>query len=294
MNNAVKNKIDLTKIVELNALLNKNHLHTVCVSARCPNKSECFGKKTATFLILGDICTRHCRFCSVKKESVPILPDTEEPDRLAGFVKELELEHIVITSVTRDDLPDGGASQFARTIQAVRAVVPAAIIEVLTPDFQLDHKALDTVLEARPDIFNHNVETVPRLYSLVRPEADYQRSLKVLEYYKQKSPGTITKSGLMFGLGEEEKDVFAVLRDLRKIGCDVVVLGQYFQPTKNNIPVRRYLSREEFKQFEKIAGSMGFLAVASGPTMRSSYLAKELYKQIQDSRFKTQEQHSKV
>lgn len=289
MNKAVKNKIELTKIVELNALLNKNRIHTVCTSARCPNKSECFGKKTAAFLILGDICTRHCRFCSVKKGSAPTLPDTGEPDRIAEFVRELGLEHVVITSVTRDDLPDGGASQFARTIQAVRAKVPNAIIEVLTPDFQLDHKALDTVLAAQPDIFNHNVETIPRLYGLARPEADYRRSLKVLEYVKQKSHSLITKSGLMLGLGEDEKEVVAVLHDLRQANCDVVVLGQYFQPTKSNLPVNRYLSREEFKYFEKLTGNMGFLAVAAGPTMRSSYLAKELYKQIQDSRFKTQE-----
>ncbi len=280
MNTSVKNKIDLTKIVELNALLNKNRIHTVCVSARCPNKSECFGKKTVTFLILGDVCTRHCRFCSVKKESAPTRLDNEEPGRIAEFVKELGLEHVVITSVTRDDLADGGASQFAKTIQAVRANVPTAIIEVLAPDFQLDQQALNKVLTARPDIINHNVETVPRLYSVVRPEADYQRSLKVLEYCKQKSQKTITKSGFMLGLGEEEKEVVAVLQDLRKINCDVVVLGQYFQPTKSNMPVERYLSREEFKKYEKIAQDMGFLAVASGPTMRSSYLAKELYKKI--------------
>jgi lipoyl synthase len=289
MNNSVKNKIDLTKIVELNALLKKNHINTICVSARCPNKSECFDKRTATFLILGDICTRSCLFCSVKKKSAPTMLDAEEPGRIAGLVQELGLEHVVITSVTRDDLADGGAKQFAKTIQAVRAVASESIIEVLTPDFQLDHQALDTVLGKRPDIFNHNVETVPRLYGTIRPEADYQRSLKVLAYCKQASPDTITKSGLMLGLGEEEKEVTAVLRDLRKINCDAVVLGQYFQPTKNNIPVTRYLSWEEFKHYEQIAGKMGFLAVASGPSMRSSYLAKELYKQIQDSRFKTQE-----
>jgi lipoic acid synthetase len=232
---------------------------------------------------LGDTCTRNCLFCSIKKKAAPVLPDIEEPGRIAEFVKELGLEHVVITSVTRDDLADGGASQFAYTVQAVRAIVPTAIIEVLTPDFQLDHKALDTVLEARPDIFNHNVETVPRLYSTVRPEADYRRSLKVLEYGKQSNNKIITKSGLMLGLGENEKEVTAVLQDLRKINCDVVVLGQYFQPTKSNIPVTRYLSREEFKKYETIAGNMGFLAVASGPTMRSSYLAKELFQKIREN-----------
>jgi lipoyl synthase len=283
MNNLVKNKIDLTKIVELTVLLRKNRLNTVCVSARCPNKSECFGKKTATFLILGDICTRNCLFCSVKKKTVPILLDTEEPGRIAGLVKELGLEHVVITSVTRDDLVDGGASQFARTIQAIRTVAPSAIIEVLTPDFKLDHKALDTVLEAQPDIFNHNVETVPRLYGRVRPEADYRRSLKVLEYCKRTSYKTVTKSGLMLGLSEKEKEITAVLLDLREINCDIVVLGQYFQPTKSNIPVTKYLSREEFKYYEQLAGGMGFIAVASGPTMRSSYLAKELYEKIRGS-----------
>ncbi len=283
MNNSVKNKIDLTKIVELNALLNKNRLHTVCVSARCPNKSECFGKKTATFLILGDICTRHCRFCSVRKNDTPQLLDAEEPGRIAIFVKELGLEHVVITSVTRDDLADGGASQFVQTIQAVRATTPGSMIEVLTPDFQLNYQAVDAVLAAQPDIFNHNVETVPGLYNTVRPEADYQRSLKVLEYCKQKSPKTITKSGLMLGLGEDKEGIIAVLQDLRKINCDVVVLGQYFQPTKSNIPVTRYLSREEFKNYEKIAQDMGFLSVASSPNMRSSYLAKELFQKIKGS-----------
>ncbi|MDD5353711.1 MAG: lipoyl synthase [bacterium] len=270
----------MTKIVELNALLNKNRLHTVCVSARCPNKSECFGKKTAAFLILGDICTRHCRFCSVRKNAELPELDIEEPARIASVVQELGLEHVVITSVTRDDLADGGASQFAGTIQAVRVIVPDAIIEVLTPDFQFDHQALDTVLAAQPDIFNHNVETMPRLYVTVRPEADYRRSLNVLEYSKRKNNKIITKSGLMLGLGEEEKEVVAVLQDLRQVNCDVVVLGQYFQPTKSNMPVARYLSREEFKNYERLARGMGFLSVAASPNMRSSYLAQELYQQL--------------
>lgn len=283
MNVAAKNKIDLSKIQELNALLKKNHINTVCVSARCPNKSECFGKKTATFLILGDICTRGCLFCSVKKKAIPCMLDADEPKRIAGFVHDLGLEHVVITSVTRDDLPDGGASQFTQTIQAVREVNPGAIIEVLIPDFQLNYQALDTVLEAQPDIFNHNVETVPRLYAVVRPEANYQRSLKVLEYSKQKNNKLITKTGLMLGLGEDRKEVKEALQDLRKVNCDVLVLGQYFQPTKHNIPVTRYLSREEFKEYEQIALDMGFLSVAASPSMRSSYLAKELYQKIKKS-----------
>ncbi len=280
MNVAYKNKIDLGKIQGLNALLKKNRLNTVCVSARCPNKSECFGKKTATFLILGDICTRGCLFCSVKQKDTPCILDPNEPERIAGFVHELGLEHVVITSVTRDDLPDGGASQFARTIQSVRAVNPGAVIEVLTPDFQLNYQALAVVLEAQPDIFNHNMETIPRLYAAVRPEANYQRSLKVLEYSKQKNDQLITKTGLMLGLGEDRKEVAETLQDLRKVNCDVLVLGQYFQPTKRNIPVARYVSREEFKEYEQIAQDMGFLSVASSPSMRSSYLAKELYQQL--------------
>ncbi|MBI5555655.1 MAG: lipoyl synthase [Elusimicrobia bacterium] len=283
----VKKKIDISKIQGLKALLKKNRLNTVCVSARCPNKSECFGKKTATFLILGEVCTRGCLFCSVKKNTSPGILDAHEPERIAGFVHDLGLEYVVITSVTRDDLPDGGASQFFRTIQAVRVVNPDAIIEVLTPDFQLNYQALDAVLEAQPDVFNHNVETVPRLYPVVRPEANYQRSLKVLEYSKQKSNKLISKTGLMLGLGENRKEVEEAMRDLRKVNCDVLILGQYFQPTKQNIPVTRYLTREEFKEYEQLAQDMGFLSVVASPSMRSSYLAKELYKKMTNDKIQS-------
>lgn len=282
---ATKNKIDLTRIVELKANLKKNNIHTVCESARCPNKSECFGKKTATFLILGNVCTRHCLFCSVKKDK-ELRFDENEPERIANFVRQFHLRHAVITSVTRDDLADGGASQFARTILAIRKVAPEVIIEVLTPDFKLNFSALDCVLAAGLEVFNHNMETVSRLYPLVRPEADYKRSLRVLEYVKKKNKNIFTKSGLMLGLGETKTEVEKALRDLKKVGCDIVVLGQYFQPTKDNIPVTRYLNQEEFAEYEDIAEGMDFVSVVAGTYMRSSYLAKEMYEKIK-TRYQT-------
>lgn len=277
---ATKKKIALTSIVKLQAALKSRKIHTVCVSARCPNKSECFDRGTATFLILGNVCSRHCRFCSVEKDQVMKPLDIREPERLAEFAKELALRHVVITSVTRDDLADGGGTHFSLTITAVKRLNPSAIVEVLTPDFQLNFAALDSVLAAKPEIFNHNLETVPRLYPLIRPEADYQRSLSVLSYVKEKHKNIFTKSGLMLGLGETEAEVRQVLRDLKKVGCDMVVLGQYFQPTKENIPVTRYLSRDEFTAYQKYALNLGFLSAASEPYMRSSYLAKELYQKI--------------
>lgn len=276
----MKRKIDLTKIAELQSFLRRGGLHTVCESARCPNKSECFGKKTATFMILGNVCTRNCAFCGVPKAAVLVKPDEEEPRRIAECAKKLGLRHVVVTSVTRDDLADGGARHFARTIRMVRDASPDAIVEVLTPDFKLNFDALDSVLDADPDVFNHNVETVPRLYNSVRHEADYGRSLQVLEYVKKKRRTIVTKSGLMLGLSEKESEVIAVLRDLKTVGCDMIVIGQYFQPTKENIPVQRYVTAEEFTGLRSKAEEMGFLNVAVGPFMRSSYLAKELYQKI--------------
>lgn len=277
-----KQKIDWRKIRDLSALLKKNSLNTVCVSARCPNKSECFGKKTATFLILGDICTRHCRFCSVKKDGPLPPPDIEEAQRIAGFARSLDLDHIVVTSVTRDDLADGGAEHFAKTIAAIKADNPASIVEVLTPDFQGDTMALDTVMAREPEIFNHNIETVPRLYPEIRPQAVYRRSLDVLAYVKRRYPSSLTKSGLMLGLGETREEVVSAMRDLRTAHCDVIVLGQYLQPAKENVPVSRYVPEEEFSELGEIARGMGFLSVAAGPHMRSSYLARELYRKIKN------------
>jgi lipoic acid synthetase len=280
ISNNTKNKINLGDIQGLAALLKKANINTVCVSARCPNKGECFKKGTATFLILGDQCSRNCRFCSVKNSATLLPPDPDEPQRLGLFARELGLRHIVITSVTRDDLADGGAGHFAATIAALRELNPAAVMEVLTPDFKFDRPALDTVLAAGPEVFNHNVETIPRLYAAVRPQADYRRSLQVLAYIKEKNNEVITKSGLMLGLGEERSEVEQVLKDLRAAGCDIVIIGQYFQPTRENIPVSRYLAAAEFKEYETVARNLGFISVAAGPYVRSSYLAGEIYQKL--------------
>lgn len=255
-------------------LLRTLALHTVCESARCPNLGECFRRGTATFLILGNVCTRSCRFCAVGK-GIPLPPDPEEPERVAEAAKRLYLKHVVVTSVTRDDLPDGGAGHFAATILAIRQALPQATVEVLVPDFQGSEEALDTVLAARPEVLNHNLETVPRLYPLVRPQADYARSLQLLEKAKNKAPGILTKSGLMVGLGETRKEVEEVLRDLRKARCDIVTIGQYLRPSVHHLPVASYVPPEEFEYYREYALRLGFSGVASGPFVRSSYKAEE-------------------
>lgn len=255
-------------------LLRTLALHTVCESARCPNLGECFRRGTATFLILGNVCTRSCRFCAVGK-GIPLPPDPEEPERVAEAAKRLYLKHVVVTSVTRDDLPDGGAGHFAATILAIRQALPQATVEVLVPDFQGSEEALDTVLAARPEVLNHNLETVPRLYPLVRPQADYARSLRLLEKAKNKAPGILTKSGLMVGLGETRKEVEEVLRDLRKARCDIVTIGQYLRPSVHHLPVASYVPPEEFEYYREYALRLGFSGVASGPFVRSSYKAEE-------------------
>lgn len=255
-------------------LLQTLALHTVCESAHCPNLGECFRRGTATFLILGNVCTRSCRFCAVGK-GIPLSPDPEEPERVAEAAKRLCLKHVVVTSVTRDDLPDGGAGHFAATILAIRKALPQATVEVLVPDFQGSEEALDTVLAARPEVLNHNVETVPRLYPLVRPQADYARSLRLLERAKEKAPDILTKSGLMVGLGETRKEVEEVLRDLRKARCDIVTIGQYLRPSVHHLPVASYVPPEEFEYYREYALRLGFSGVASGPFVRSSYKAEE-------------------
>ena len=260
-------------------LLKKGHLHTVCQEARCPNIWECFSQKTATFLILGDRCTRNCGFCAIAHgPSGP--PDPEEPLRVAGAVEQMALKYVVITSVTRDDLPDGGAGIFAATIETIRRRMPETFIEVLTPDFMGDMSAIKKVILARPDVFNHNVETVPRLYSTVRPRADYHRSLKVLETAKNIDPDIVTKSGIMVGLGETEKEVMETFQDLLNVRCNILTIGQYLQPTKENLPVIRFVPPEEFQQLRDKAIEMGFGEVASGPFVRSSYHAKELFEAV--------------
>jgi lipoic acid synthetase len=259
-------------------------LATVCAGARCPNLPECYARGTATFLILGAACTRSCRFCAIEK-AAPGPPRDDEPHAVAEACARLALKHVVITSVTRDDLADGGAGHFARTIRAVRERLPKTIIEVLTPDFQGRTDAIDAVLDARPDVFNHNVETVPRLYPTVRPEADYRRSLDVLAHAKlagarHAAPlqqAIYTKSGLMVGLGETADEVRAVLGDLRAAGCDILTIGQYLAPSAAHLAVARFVAPAEFAAWEAEARALGFAAVASGPFVRSSYQAESVF-----------------
>ncbi len=255
-------------------LLRELDLETVCENARCPNRPECYSRRTATFMILGNVCTRPCGFCSVPRGAPNDLAD-DEPERVAEASARLGLKHVVITSVTRDDLPDGGADHFYRCVVAVRARTGAAV-EVLTPDFLGDRKAIRRVLDAEPEVYNHNMETVPRLYRKVRGRADYQRSLDLLDYVKQESPQTTTKSGLMLGLGETTDELLEVLADLRAVNCDTLTLGQYLAPTLKHIPVARYVPPEEFDHLGELARSLGFSHVASGPFVRSSYHADEM------------------
>jgi len=260
----------------IRGLVRKGRLHTVCQEAQCPNIWECFSSRTATFLILGERCTRNCRFCAVAHQpSGP--PDPEEPVRIADAVARMELGYVVITSVTRDDLPDGGAGHFARTIHEIRRKVPSILIEVLIPDFQGSKRSLETVLAAAPDVLNHNLETVPRLYPAVRPEADYSQSLQLLHRTRQYKAGLPTKSGLMLGLGEREAEIRQTLQDLRRVDCRMLTLGQYLQPSKRHLPVARFVPPEEFDRWKQIAGKLGFSEVASGPFVRSSYHARELF-----------------
>ncbi len=255
-------------------LLRKRGLHTVCESARCPNLGECFARDTATFMILGDACTRRCGFCAVLHQT-PVPVDRNEPAQIVQAVGELGLKHVVITSVTRDDLPDGGSAHFAETVRRLRQEVPSVTIEVLTPDFGGRPEAIDGVLAAGPDIYNHNLETVPRLYPTVRGGADYDRSLALLAQVKRSRVGCLTKSGIMVGLGETSDEVAAVMGDLRAVGCDVLTVGQYLRPRKENLPVVEYVSPEQFEAYERIAAALGFSVVLAGPLVRSSFRADE-------------------
>ena len=261
------------RVEALNVLLTDLGLHTVCQEAFCPNVSDCWGSGTATFMILGDICTRHCRFCAVAAGR-PLPPDPGEPERVAEAAARLCLRHVVVTSVTRDDLPDGGAGHFAATIEAVRRRCRGALVEVLVPDFGGSLAALDRVISVHPDILNHNVETVPRLYPPVQPRADYRRSLGLLAWAKR--AGLTTKSGLMLGLGETRGEVVATMQDLRRAGCDLLTLGQYLQPTSRQLPVVEYVHPVEFEWYRGAGEAMGFRAVAASPLVRSSYHAEEL------------------
>ena len=257
-------------------LLKRSRLHTVCQEAKCPNLWECFSQRTATFLIMGSFCTRNCRFCAVAHgPSGP--PDPGEPARVAEAAQRLGLRYVVITSVTRDDLPDGGAGFFAETIKKIQQRMPDALVEVLVPDFQGNADALQTVMKARPDVLNHNLETVPRLYPLVRPQALYHRSLELLKLAREFDSTIPTKSGLMLGLGEFPREVEKTLEDLLVAGCTMLTLGQYLQPSKEHAQVERFIPPEEFDNWKETAHRKGFLQVASGPCVRSSYHAKDLY-----------------
>ncbi len=265
-------------VAPVKAVLRRHHLHSVCESAHCPNIGDCFRKKTATFLIMGNVCTRNCRFCNIGCTTKPEPLDAAEPSNLARAVAELALAYVVITSVTRDDLADGGAAHFAETIAAVRAAHPQTKIEVLTPDFKGSHRALDIVAAASPDVFNHNLETVPRLYDSVRPEADYQQSLQVLGYMH--AAGLITKSGIMLGLGETRDEIIALMRDLRSTGCVILTIGQYFRPTHAHLPVVREVSEAEFAELAAEGRALGFSEVYAGRFVRSSFNAAEVFHSI--------------
>jgi lipoyl synthase len=256
-------------------LIDDLRLETVCESAKCPNRPECWSRRSATFMVMGNLCTRPCGFCSVPKGSNPEALELDEPARVAEAAYRLGLRHVVITSVTRDDLPDGGAEHFAQCIRAVREKTGAAV-EVLTPDFQGNTAAIDVVIDAAPEVFNHNLETVPRLYRKVRGRADYRRSLDLLERVKRRAPQLVTKAGLMLGIGETIDELFEVIADLRTIDCDVLTLGQYLAPTLKHIPVARFLPPEEFDDIAVKARKLGFRQVVAGPFVRSSYHAEEM------------------
>ena len=258
---------------EIKDILQEERLHTVCEEAICPNICECFEQRTATFLILGETCTRQCGFCAVKK-GTPFLLDWDEPRRIAEAVKKMKLKYIVITSVTRDDLTDGGASVYAQTIKCIRELINDCEVEVLIPDFGGSSEALEIVIDAKPDVLNHNIETIPRLYSEVRPFADYDRSLKLLKNAREKNTFLTTKSGLIVGLGEEWDEIIDVMQNIRDAGCDILTLGQYLIPKRNSLPIQRYYTPEEFKMLRIEGEKIGFRHVESGPLVRSSYHAK--------------------
>ncbi|MCA1948264.1 MAG: lipoyl synthase [Armatimonadetes bacterium] len=270
-------------IKEVEGMMRQKRLHTVCESARCPNLPECWTKRTATFMILGDTCTRACGFCAIKTgrgEDV----DPLEPANVAKVAADLGLKHVVVTSVARDDLPDEGAGHFARTIRALHAQNPHTIVEVLVPDFKAKRELIATVVEAGPEIYNHNIETVRRLQGVVRPQARYERSLQVLRTVKELDPRVYTKSGMMLGLGETHEEVLETLRDLKEAGVDAVTIGQYLRPTMRHLPVVEFVHPDRFKQYEEIGAEMGFAFVASAPFVRSSYNAIEFSKKVMAER----------
>ena len=268
---------------ETRRIVKEARLHTVCEEAGCPNIGECWTKKHATMMIMGDTCTRACAFCNVRT-GMPLPLDTDEPRRVAEAVAAMQLQHVVITSVDRDDLADGGAEHFAQTVREIRRAAPDATIEILTPDFMRKGSAADVVIDARPDVFNHNIETVPRLYLSIRPGSRYYHSLRLLERVKERDPEQFTKSGLMVGLGESKQEVVQVMDDMRSAGIDFLTIGQCLQPTRKHAAVDRYVSPEEFASLETIARSKGFLMVSSSPMTRSSYHAGEDFARLRQAR----------
>ncbi len=266
--------IDTEKTRTVRRILKTNCLNTVCENARCPNKNECYTKNTATFLIMGNVCTRNCRYCNIEC-SKPEPLDITEPLHIAKAVKELGLKYTVITSVTRDDLPDGGAEHFANCIYEIKKLTPDVKIEILTPDFKGDKAALDTIINAQPDVFNHNIETVRSVFKTARPQANYERSLDVLKYIKMNS-NILTKSGLMIGLGETFEQIGETLNDLRNVGCDILTVGQYIQPSKEHLAVEKYYKPEEYEILIDMAKAAGFKHYQIGPLVRSSYRAADI------------------
>jgi lipoic acid synthetase len=263
------------KYDKLRAFLESLNVNTICIEAVCPNIGDCWGRKVMTFMILGDRCTRGCRFCAVKRGK-PLPPSSDEPRAIAEAVKALGLRYVVLTSVTRDDLPDGGASQFKKTVEAIREEVRGCKVEVLVPDFMGKRESIKEVLEASPEVFGHNIETVRRLYPMVRVGADYERSLEVLRLAKEISPDIVTKSGIMVGLGEGLDEIEETMRDLRDVGCDLLTIGQYLSPSPRNLPVVRYYTPDDFLLLKEMGERMGFLRVSSGPLVRSSYMADSM------------------
>ncbi len=266
--------IDTDTTRNVRRILKVNCLNTVCENARCPNKNECYTKNTATFLIMGNVCTRNCRYCNISCQK-PLPLDADEPKHIAKAVKDLGLKYTVITSVTRDDLQDGGAGHFAQCIHQIRKETPNVKIEILTPDFKNQKEALDTIIEAKPDVFNHNIETVKEIFKTARPQGNYENSLKVLKYIKDTGKIT-TKSGLMIGLGESFEQIETTLRDLHAAGCDIITIGQYIQPSKEHLPVAKYYKPEEYEELKQLASSVGITRYQIGPLVRSSYNAANL------------------
>lgn len=261
-------------VEEVAKLLGELKLNTVCKEANCPNLGECYRKHTATFMILGSECTRNCRFCNVTPGK-PLPPDPDEPENVAEAARKLGLRHVVLTCPTRDDLPDGGAEHFAKTVRAIRSACPGVTVETLISDMQMNTSALDIVIEAHPEVLNHNVETVRELQKAVRPQANYQRSLDVLRYCKEKDPTLLTKTGFMVGLGETDAQIDRLMDDVLAVGCDILTIGQYLQPTPEHYPLARYATPEDFARYKEMALAKGFLYVASAPLARSSYRAWE-------------------